>query len=143
MRACSVKVGSCGLSGFSFRGGEVILDDAGDVFSGYAGVPDVVGEDEDHGSLLVAAGAGVPKDHGLGEPPPLDLVPEGLQKLLPALLSAAALPGGCADEDLAKNGHGEILSRVREKSSRSHRRPGPALPPRPPAGNARWGAGRT
>ena len=111
-----VQAGARGLSGVGLGGGEVLLDYPGDVFSGYAGVPDVVGEDEDHGSLLVAAGAGVPEDHGLGEPAPLDLVPEGLQKLPPALLAAATLPGGCADKDLAKRSHTEILSRAGEKS---------------------------
>ena len=112
-----MQVRARGLSGAGLRGGEVLLDCPGDVFSGYAGVPDVVGEDEDHGSLLVAAGAGVSKDHGLGEPAPLDLVPEGLQKLPPAFLAAATLPGGCADKDLAKNGHGKILSRAGQKSN--------------------------
>ena len=38
---------------------EVFLDDPRYVFGGYAGVPDVVREDEDDRPLLVAAGAGV------------------------------------------------------------------------------------
>ena len=84
---------------------------------GYPRVPDIVGKDEDDRAFLVAAGTGVPQDHGRRDPAPLDLVPENLEKLAPALLAAAALPRGCADKDLAKSGHGEILRRAGEKSN--------------------------
>ena len=39
--------------------GEVPLNDAGNVIKGYAGIPDVVREDEDDWSFLMAASAGV------------------------------------------------------------------------------------
>src|SRR5215210_861510 len=103
-------------SGVYFRGAEVLFDDPGYVVGRNPRVPDVVGEDEDYRPLLVAAGAGVPQHDGGRYTPALHLAPERLQELAPALLAAAALPRGCADEDLAERRHGQILSRAGEKS---------------------------
>ena len=59
--------------------GQVTIYDMRYVRERYAGVPDVVGEDEDDGALFVAAGAGVAQDRGRREAAALDLVPESLQ----------------------------------------------------------------
>ena len=97
------------------------LDDPGHIAGRNFCVPDVVGEDKDDRALLVAAGAGVSQDDGRRHAAALHLVPENVQEFVAALLAAAALPRGCADEDLAKSGHGEILSRAGEKSSEGSR----------------------
>ena len=49
------------------------------VFRLDAGVPDVVGVDEDDGTLFVAAGAGVAEHGGWWYVPPFHLFPERLQ----------------------------------------------------------------
>ncbi len=95
---------------------QVPLDDIGHVLGRYARVPDVIGIDEDHGALVVAAGARVAQHDVRREPAPLDLGPERLDELCPALFAAASLAGGSADEDLSERRHGLILCGARDKS---------------------------
>ena len=95
---------------------QVALDDLGHVLGGYARVPDVVGVDKDHGALVVAAGARVAQHDVRGEPAALDLGPEQLDKLGPALLAAASLARGCAHEDLSERRHSFILCGAQDKS---------------------------
>jgi hypothetical protein len=57
-----LAVGKKAYSSSSFDrrpAGEVPLNDVGNVIKGYAGIPDVVREDEDDRSFLMATSAGV------------------------------------------------------------------------------------
>jgi|SRR5215218_8848501 hypothetical protein len=86
-------------------GGQMPLDDIGHVLRRDAGVPDIVGEDEDYRSLVVAARTGVAQHCGRRQAAPLDLSAEGLEELAATLGTAAALPRRRAHEDLSKPRH--------------------------------------
>ena len=95
------------------------LDDLRHVFGGYAGIPDVVREDEDDRPLLVTAGAGIAKYTRRRQAPADDLFPEPLEKLATAFSSAPALPGSGANEDLSRYSHPRILCRMSLLSTRA------------------------
>ena len=71
-----------------------------------AGIPDVVGVDEDDGALVVTAGADVAQHGGGREPAPLDLGPESLDELSAAFRAAASLAWRGAHENLSQLCHG-------------------------------------
>ena len=77
------------------------LDYLRHVFELYPRVPDVIRIDEDDGTLLVAAGAGVTKHGGRPHTVPVHLCLEGFEKLTTAPGAAAFFAGGGAHEDLA------------------------------------------
>jgi hypothetical protein len=83
----------------------VLLDDTRHVFGRNAGVPDVVGVDEDDRPLVVAARAGVAQHRVRRISAPLDLETERLKELAAALRAATVLAGGGAHEDLSKPCH--------------------------------------
>ena len=85
------------------------LDYLRHVLGSNAGVPDVVGVDEDDRPLVVAAGADVAQHGGWWEPAPLDLGPERLEELAAAFRAAASLPRRGAHENLSELRHGLIL----------------------------------
>ena len=81
------------------------LDDRRHVVGRDAGIPDIVGVDEDDRPLVVAARAGVTQHRGRRKPATLDLEAKRLQQLATPLRAAAALAGGGAHEDLSKPCH--------------------------------------
>ena len=95
---------------------EVPSDDLRHVFGGYAGVPDVVREDEDDGPLFVTASAGVAEHRRRRETKAGDLLAKPLEKLAAALLPTPPLPRRGADKDLSKLSHTSILSRAQPLS---------------------------
>ena len=86
---------------FHPRRRQVLLDDARYVLGCNARVPHVVGVDEDDGTLMVAAGAGVAQHGGRREPAPLELRPERLEELSATFATTALFSRGGAHEDLA------------------------------------------
>jgi hypothetical protein len=88
----------------------VLLDYTGYIVEGYAGIPDVIWEDEDYRALIVTAGADVP-EHGRWRKPEFDhLVAKSFEELTAPLGSAPPFPRSGADEDLSKIAHADILS---------------------------------
>ena len=85
------------------------LDYLRHVLGSNAGVPDVVGVDEDDRALVVAAGAGVAQHGGRREAAPLGLSPERLEELSAAFRAAASRPRRGANENLSELRHGLIL----------------------------------
>lgn len=81
----------------------------GHVLRLYAGVPDVVGVDEDDGALVVAACTDVAQHRRGREPAPLDLRPERVEELVAAFGAAAPLSRGGAHEDMSEIRHDLIL----------------------------------
>ena len=122
---------------------QVPLDDARHVLGGDAGVPDIVGVDEDHRPFVVAAGTGVAQHDVRREPAPLDFSPERLDERCPALWAAASLTGRGAHEDLSEPRHGSILCRAGDKSrwTAAQARSLPAAPS--PSAPARAGPSRS
>src|ERR671910_3092091 len=83
-----------------------------------AGIPDVVGVDEDDGTYFVAAGADVAEHGGRRYVAQLHLFPEQLEQFAAPLRTAAFLARCGANEDLAQLAHAQILCRSQEKSRR-------------------------
>ena len=84
----------------------------------HVGVPDVVGVDKNHGTFLMAAGAGVTEHGRRSYASPLDRFPEHVEKVTATLGAAASLAWGGAHEDLTELSHALILCRGRDNSSR-------------------------
>lgn len=84
------------------------VEDLLHVFGLYLRVPDVVGKDEDHRPLVVAARARVPLHDLQRIAPAFRLLAKPREKLVPALLAAPSLARSRAHEDLSK-AHEDIL----------------------------------
>ena len=91
---------------------QVPLDYLRHVIGRYAGVPDVVGEDEYDRSFVMAAGAGVAEDGRGGVAPTLDLRLEGFEERAAAFRAAAPLAARGADEYFDGVLHKPILCRT-------------------------------
>ena len=88
---------------------QVALYYSGHVIGCYAGIPDVVGVDEDDGTFLVAAGADVAENGGRCYAAQLHLFAERLEQFASPLRAAASLARSGANEDLAQLAHIQIL----------------------------------
>jgi hypothetical protein len=84
----------------------------------YAGIPDVIRVDEDDGTFLVTAGAGISEDGGRRYAAQFYLFLEHLEQFAAPLRAAASLARRGANEDLAQRPHAQILCRSQEKSRR-------------------------
>ena len=78
---------------------KVPIDYLRHILQSNAGVPDVVGVDEDDRAIVVASGAGVAQHHGRRESMPLDLGPERPKEITAAFAAAAPLPRRSAHEN--------------------------------------------
>ncbi len=87
----------------------MFLDYSRHVFGLYAGVPNVVREDEDDRSFLVATGAGVVKHGRRREAQAGDLLAESLEKFAASLRSTPPLTRSGAYENLSWTFHKRIL----------------------------------